>query len=102
MNHTAGGLRDLVNISVSSVLLMMAAANFNATLELPKRANAWRTSSDDVLSLLVYSALILITGLFTWAFWRRRTAGNNLLVSVLNGTTCAFLVGAMIYDAAAK
>lgn len=98
MHQSAGLSRELANVSVSSILLMMAVVNFNATLNLPKVVDSWHISADNILSLLIYLALVLITGLFTWSFWRRRTIGKNLVVSILNALSFALLVGAAIYD----
>lgn len=103
MNQITSRLRGFANMLISGILLMIAVVNFNATLELTKGANTLNISTDNALSLLIYLALVLITGLLAWAFWHQRTASNSLFVSAaLNGLACALLVAAVIYGVLAK
>jgi len=102
MNQLAAWLRELINISVSSVLLMMAVANFNAAQHQPKHQHTWQLSLDGLLPALSYMVLVSATGLFAWVFWRRRSAGNNRLPAILNALSFTLLVGAAIYDEVAN
>lgn len=100
MNEIARYVRALTNIFISGVLLMLAIVNLNSTLEAPPNIQsvAGKITAPGILSLVVYLALVLVTGLFAWAFWRRRATGNSSFVSaILNAIACLLLVTAGVY-----
>ena len=103
MNEIAGYVRGLANIFVSGVLLMLAIVYMNWSLDSPHKEVSFPVTSSGIFSMLFYLALVLVSGLFARAFWRRRATANSSFVSaILNGLACAFFVTAAVYAMAVK
>jgi energy-converting hydrogenase Eha subunit F len=103
MNEIARYLRGFANVFVSGILLMLAIVNMNWILDTPHKEVPHPITISGIFSLLFYLALILVTGLFAWAFWRRRTTDNPSYTSaILNALACILFVTATVYAIAAK
>ena len=103
MNEIAGFARGTANIFVSGVLLMLAIVNVNWVLDTPHHEVPLPFTISAIFLFLFYLALVIVTGLFAWAFWRRRaTAHSSFVSALLNGLACALFVTAAVYAMAAR